>query len=233
MSAIQGEIEQRGIAQGGIEAVVFDCDGTLADSEPLAIRGWETVLARHGHTLTEADYQDMVGRAYVEAHAVVAQRATPLPDAEALWVELTDVLFPLIETDLRPFDDAVSTVGLLVGMGVPIAIASSSPRARLDRTLAALGLAATFAVTVAGDEVPRGKPAPDLFLAAAAGLGAAPASCLAVEDSEVGVASAKAAGMRTIAVCRDGRSGSLAAADIVVDRLDPLLVAREAGRVPA
>jgi beta-phosphoglucomutase-like phosphatase (HAD superfamily) len=219
--------------EAAIEAVVFDCDGTLADSEPLSVRAWQAVLARYGHTLTAADYERMVGLTYAEAHAIVAQRAQPLPNADALWIELTDVLFPLIATDLRPFEDAVSTVELLAGLGVPIAIASSSPRPRLDRTLAALGLSAAFAITVAGDEVAQGKPAPDLFLAAAAGLRVAPEHCLAIEDSVVGVASAKAAGMRTIAVSRDGRAASLAAADLIVERLDPALVASEVGRVPA
>jgi HAD superfamily hydrolase (TIGR01509 family) len=214
-----------------IEAVVFDCDGTLANSEPLSIQAWETVLSRHGHALTEADYQHMVGRSYAEAHAVVAQRANPLPGPEALWAELSGVLFPLIETELRPFDDAVRTVELLADLGVPLGMASSSPRARLDRTLAALGLTKAFAVTVAGDEVVLAKPAPDPFLAAAAGLGVAPASCLAIEDSPVGVASAKAAGMRTIAICRDGRPEALAAADVVVERLDPASVSREVGRI--
>lgn len=218
---------------GVVDAVVFDCDGTLADSEPLSRRSWEVVLARYGHALTEADFAAMVGRSYAQAHAEIAGRIPSLPRAEPLWAELAEIMFGLIETRLRPFDDAVSTVRLLADLGVPLAIASSSPRSRVDAILRRLGLAHLFAVTVAGDEVRNAKPAPDPFLAAAARLGVPAVRCLAIEDSPAGVASAKAAGMRTIAVDRGGHAQrSLVAADAVVGRLDAHAIARLAGHRP-
>jgi HAD superfamily hydrolase (TIGR01509 family) len=221
----------RELVEGRVDAVVFDCDGTLADSEPLAWRSWEVVLARYGHALAEADFAAMIGRSYAQAHAGITGRIPSLPGPDALWAELAEILFELIETRLRPFDDAVSTVRLLADLGVPIAVASSSPRSRVDVTLRALGLAHLFPVTVAGDEVRDGKPAPDLFLAAADGLGVPAARCLAIEDSPAGVASAKAAGMRTIAVCRgETATPTLLGADAVVRRLDPRAIARMAGR---
>jgi HAD superfamily hydrolase (TIGR01509 family) len=105
----------------------------------------------------------------------------------------------------------------LQARGVAIAVASSSPRARLDRTLARAGLAEAFAVTVAGDEVARGKPAPDMFLAAAERLGVAPERCAVIEDSAPGVAAGLAAGMRTVGVARDG--AALGDAHVVLERL--------------
>ena len=125
-----------------------------------------------------------------------------LPDGAEVWAGFSGTLFELLESELTPFDDAIGTARELHAAGIPIAIASSSPRARLDATIAAAGLTELFDVTVAGDEVPRGKPAPDLFLAAAAKLGVPPDRCVAVEDSPPGVASALAAGMKVVAVAR-------------------------------
>ena len=112
-------------------------------------------------------------------------------------------------------------------------MASSSARRRLDRTLARAGLAGAFAVTVAGDEVDHGKPAPDMFLAAAARLGVAPARCAAIEDTGPGVAAGLAAGMRTIAVARDGAPGpGLEAAHAVLDRLSAAAVVAASSATP-
>ncbi|MBD0347684.1 MAG: HAD family phosphatase, partial [Thermoleophilia bacterium] len=155
-------------------AVVFDCDGTLVDSEPLAWRSWERELRAHGYALTQADVESTRGRSYAEVHAHFAERIEGLPDAAAFWPRFSGTLFELLESELTPFEDAIATARQLDGRGIRIAIASSSPRERLDRTLRAAGLGELFDVTVAGDEVERGKPAPDLFLAAARRLGVPP-----------------------------------------------------------
>jgi HAD superfamily hydrolase (TIGR01509 family) len=110
----------------------------------------------------------------------------------------------------------VEALAELRARGVPVAVASSSVRERLDHTLASAGL--EFAVSIAGDEVAHGKPAPDMFLTAAARLGVAPARCVVVEDSPPGVAAGRAAGMPTLAVRRvRTHETALAQADRVVD----------------
>jgi HAD superfamily hydrolase (TIGR01509 family) len=177
-----------------VTAVIFDCDGTLVDSEPLAGTAWERALAPYGYTVTEADLADSVGLPYARVHSYFAGRAA-IPDADAFWAELSSVLFALIDDGLRPFADAVAAVRELNALGVPVGVASSSPRERLARTLARAGLAEAFDATVAGDEVAHGKPAPDLFLAAAEALGAEPVACVVVEDSRPGVQAGLAAGM--------------------------------------
>jgi HAD superfamily hydrolase (TIGR01509 family) len=112
----------------------------------------------------------------------------------------------------------VEAVRELGERGVAVAVASSSPRERLDRTLARAGLA--FDVTIAGDEVEHGKPAPDMFFYAAHRLEVAPQRCVVVEDSAPGVAAGVAAGMPTLGVCRvPGTEHRLAGADRVVDRV--------------
>lgn len=183
-------------------AVVFDCDGTLVDSEPLSRRAWERALAPYGYEVTDEDLRRCVGRSYPHTHGHFAARA-PLPAAEAFWPVYSGELFALLDSDLRTFADAVAAVAELRRRGIAIAVASSSARVRLERTLARAGLRDAFAATVAGDEVDRGKPAPDMFLVAAQRLGADPSRCIAVEDSVPGVESALAAGMVAVAVARE------------------------------
>ena len=200
-------------------AVIFDCDGTLVDSEPLARTAWERALAPHGYAVTDADLEASVGLPYARVHAYFAERVA-LPEAAAFWPGLAEELFGLIDRELVAFPDAVGAARELRARGVPVAVASSSPRERLDRTLARAGLIGAFDVTVAGDEVARGKPEPDMFLTAAARLGAEPADCVVIEDSAPGVAAGVAAGMTTLAICRvPGTEASLAAATAVLDLL--------------
>ena len=200
-------------------AVIFDCDGTLVDSEPLARTAWERALAGHGYRLTDADAEASVGLPYPRVHAYFAERVE-LPPAEPFWGEFSGELFALIDSELRPFDDAVGAARELRARGLPVAVASSSPRERLRRTLGRAGLIDAFDVTVAGDAVANGKPAPDMFLLAAEKLGVAPGDCVVIEDSPPGVQAGLAAGMTTIAVCRvPGTEETLAAADRVVDFL--------------
>jgi HAD superfamily hydrolase (TIGR01509 family) len=198
-------------------AVIFDCDGTLVDSEPLARLAWERALAPYGYALTDADAEACVGLPYPRVHEYFAARVK-LPGAEPFWSEFSGELFTLIDSELMPFDDAVEAARELRARGVPVAVASSSPRERLERTLGRAGLLDAFDVVVAGDEVEHGKPAPDMFLLAAARLGVRPATCIVIEDSPPGVQAGRAAGMFTLAVCRvPGTEASLAAADRVVD----------------
>ena len=205
-------------------AVIFDCDGTLVDSEPLARTAWERALAPYGYALTDADAEASVGLPYPRVHAYFAERAE-LPAAESFWGEFSGELFALIDSELAPFDDAVGAARELRSRGVPVAVASSSPRDRLHRTLRRAGLLDAFDVTVAGDEVTNGKPAPDMFLLAARRLGAPPEECVVIEDSPPGVQAGVAAGMTTLAVCRvPGTEATLAGADRVVDFLTADLI---------
>jgi beta-phosphoglucomutase-like phosphatase (HAD superfamily) len=200
--------------------VIFDCDGVLVDSEDLAWRAWREVLAPHGVELTAEDEHGLTGRTESDVYRLVAGRGT-LDGEEATLDQVGSVLDELF-ADLTVFDDAVDTAEHLAGLGVPLAVASSSRRRRLDRALAVTGLDRLFPVTVAGDEVEEAKPAPDIFLEAARRLGTRPETCFVAEDTPSGVAAGRAAGMTVVAVLR-GRypREDLAGADRLVPALTP------------
>ncbi|MDH3259531.1 MAG: HAD family phosphatase [Acidimicrobiia bacterium] len=201
--------------------IVFDCDGVLVDSEKLAWSAWRRVLAQYDIALTTEDIALLTGRTDRDAHVHFSDRGE-LPDQATFWNELSEVTFRLFDQHLLAFEDATDTLDALHRRGATMAVASSSPRERLDRSLTATGLSRYFEFTVGGDEVSHGKPAPDLFLAAAAGLAVEPETCYAVEDAPAGIEAARAAGMTVVAVERGHYSfEDLRAADVVVPRLTP------------
>lgn len=203
--------------------VVFDCDGVLVDSETLAWNAIATAMSEFGVTVTEADRQHLVGHPF-EVEYVYFAANQDLPAIETVGSAISDAMFALFERHLESFEDAKDTLEVLAGRGMALAVASSSARDRLDVSLRTTGLAAFFSVSVAGDEVDQVKPAPDLFVRAAELLGVEPDDCTAVEDSPVGIAAAKSAGMRVVAVDRgEFATEDLAAADVVVPRLTPAL----------
>jgi 2-haloalkanoic acid dehalogenase type II len=212
-----------------VRAVVFDCDGTLVDSEPLSAEAWRSELARHGYSLQQEDLDEVRGKTYADVHEFFARRVEGLPAADEFWTRFSGTLFELFESRLTPFEDAVATARELRERGVRVAIASSSPRERLDATLRAAGLEDLFEVTVAGDEVERGKPAPDLFLAAAERLGVPPEECVAVEDAPSGVEAALAAGMKVVAVAREPGHRDELDCETVVEELTAAVVEAQSG----
>jgi HAD superfamily hydrolase (TIGR01509 family) len=195
-------------------AVIFDLDGTLVDSEPLSKTAWRRVLAGHGYFVSDGDITAAQGLRFAESYATFA-RAFPLPPLDVIWSSYSELLYASYDDGLVSFGDAVTTARRLHAQGVPLGLATSSQRERLERTLAAADLDGLFTVTVAGDEVTRGKPAPDGYLAAARLLGVDPRDCVAVEDSQAGIDAAKDAGMPVLAVSRPGLLRPLTGADLV------------------
>ncbi len=202
-----------------MKAVVFDCDGVLVDSEPLAERSWSHALAKFGYTATVEDFEAVLGRTAVAGHAYFAGR-TELPPLDQFRTHTGEYWNAHLD-ELRAFPDAVEVVRHLAADGIPLAVASSSHRAELDMKLTRFDLARYFDFVIGGDEVAHGKPAPDLFLRAAEGLGVAPSDCLAIDDAEVGADSAAAAGMRVV---RLTRSGEVSARHTTASSLDAELI---------
>jgi HAD superfamily hydrolase (TIGR01509 family) len=209
-----------------IVAVVFDLDGVIVDSEQVWDEVREAYVRETGGTYTDESAREMMGMSSPEWSRYMA---------EALRVPGTpeEINAAIVERMLARYGEAPPLLpGALeavrrVGASVPLAIASSSNRELIDVVLRASGLAADFRATVSSEEVPRGKPWPDVYLEAARRLGVDPARCGAVEDSHNGIRSAKAAGMRVVAVPNahyPPDDEALGLADVVVPSIDELQV---------
>jgi beta-phosphoglucomutase-like phosphatase (HAD superfamily) len=210
-------------------AVIFDMDGVLVDSEPIYDRETTVFLAELGVAADPAFYDTLRGLPPLEVWSRLADRYE-LPQRldwlAAESIRRLDAHFGSLGP-LDPVAGAGELVAELAAAGVPLAVASSSVASRVAAVLDALGLARWFPVTVSGDEVAHGKPAPDIFLEAASRLGVDPAGCVVVEDSFNGVTAALAAGMRCVAYAADGSDHpERARADLVVDDLRGVSVER-------
>ncbi|WP_031518079.1 HAD family hydrolase [Streptomyces sp. NRRL F-5123] len=178
------------------DLVIFDCDGVLVDSERLAIGIDVEMLARLGWPMPQDEaVARFVGRAFADIGAdIAAHLGHPLPEG---WdTEWRHRLRVALDTHLTAVDGIEVALDALAARGVPMCVASSTGHAGLRRSLGRTGLYDRFAGRIfSAADVPRGKPAPDLFLHAAHTLGVPPARCAVVEDSPYGVTAARAAGM--------------------------------------
>jgi len=182
-------------------AVVFDMDGLILDTEPLAARAWLVAAGRAGVAFDAAVAPSLVGRAFANCRAVIIEHHGPAYPVDAVmsgWHDAYDELVLREGLVLKP--GVVDLVDWLERERVPRAVATSTRRDRARAKLEHVGLFPRFATLVGGDEVARGKPAPDIFLEAAARLGMPPSACLVLEDSLPGLEGAIAAGMSAIMV---------------------------------
>lgn len=199
-------------------AVVFDCDGTIVDTEPISRAVLSRVLPRYGYEPTAEDFDAIVGHPSHRTYAYLAERAD-LPPADEFRTEIREEWSRSHADGIRVFPDAVAAIRALSEMGVPVAVTSSSSRGHVRRSLEAAGVFDEVVSYLGSDDVTDHKPHPEPYLAAARAMGIDPVRCSAVEDTETGVASARAAGMFTVAVVREGDPGRFAEADRVVDRI--------------
>ncbi|WP_447036093.1 HAD family hydrolase [Streptomyces sp. DSM 118878] len=185
----------------GTTAVIFDLDGTLVDSEPNYYEASRALLAEHsGREYTWADNERYVG---ISSHETLAHWRTEYGIAATVPELLADLdrrYLALARAKTPVYAEMRKLVEHLHDAGVPMAVASGSSRAAIAAILAGTGLDAWLTTFVSAEEVERGKPAPDVFLAAAELLGAAPSDCVVFEDAAPGAAAAHAAGMRCIAI---------------------------------
>ncbi|MFF8353382.1 HAD family hydrolase [Streptomyces chartreusis] len=182
-------------------SVVFDLDGTLVDSEPNYFEAGRQVLAEQGvPDFTWADHERYVGISTLETVTLWKREYGLRASVEELLATKNRRYLELARTATRAYPEMRKFVELLATEGVPMAVASGSSSEAITAILAGTGLDGQLRTVVSADEVAHGKPAPDVFLEAAARLGADPADCVVVEDAAPGAAAAHAAGMRCIAV---------------------------------
>jgi HAD superfamily hydrolase (TIGR01509 family) len=207
-----------------VDAVVFDLDGVLIDSEPV----WEQVrrgyVAEAGGEWQPDSQQRLMGMSTPEWARYLSGELGVGRPPDVVAAEVIDRMARRYEDGLPLLPGAVEAVRRVAGRW-PLALASSSPRRLIDAVLAGAGLTGYFAVTMSTEEVARGKPAPDVYLSVASKLGVPPGAAVAIEDSSNGLRAAHAAGMRVVAVPHPAyppQPDALALADRVVTRLDEL-----------
>ncbi len=191
--------------------VIFDCDGVLVDSEPISNAVLAEMLGEQGWKLTVAETRARFQGMLLSEIGPEAQRelARPLPTG---WLEeYVARRAAVFDAELRPVPGAAQLVERVVDAGLPVCIASQGSLAKIARSLALTGLERWFppGSRFSADDVPRGKPQPDLFLHAAVSSGADPGSCAVVEDTPSGVAAAVAAGMSVYGFCADSDEPAL------------------------
>lgn len=191
-----------GSAGGGaaaLQAVMFDMDGLLVDSEPLWFQAEGAVMARLGGSWLAADQHMLVGGSMATTVKYLLSKGTGTAEPAAVACWLIQAMVDLISSGPLPvLPGALELVNEVAAAGLPYALVTSSEPAVMDAVLAQLPV--QFPVTVCAADVAHAKPDPEGYLLAAAKLGADPRRCIALEDSPNGVAAAEAAGYRTVAV---------------------------------
>lgn len=197
-------------------AVIFDMDGVIVDSEPLHERAFREVFAELGYGDRHGiHFPDYYGRSDRVLWLDFIERHRPSQPLEMLTRLKEDRLLALLEAEEPIFPEVPNLVEALA-VRSRLAVASGSTRAVIRTVLAMRDLHRHFPVAVSSQDVTRGKPDPDIFLLAAQKLGAEPACCVVIEDSAMGVAAAKAAGMRVIGITNSLPAEQLRQADAVV-----------------
>jgi beta-phosphoglucomutase-like phosphatase (HAD superfamily) len=180
------------------QGIIFDCDGTLADTMPLHWRAWQVVAARHRIALSEERFYSLGG----------------VPAREILQVLCTEQGLPLNplavahekEAEYQPLIAQVEPINVVVGVAresygkIPLAVASGGTKKIIERVLERLGIRHLFKAIVTSEDIVRQKPAPDIFLEAARRIGVPPQFCRAYEDTDLGMRAIRAAGMEAVDV---------------------------------
>lgn len=182
-------------------AVVFDLDGTLVDNMELHAEAFAEFMTRRGlPPLDEVQRARLDGKRNTDIFPELLGRDLPREELLVVSGEKETLYRTLSRGRLAPLAGLERLLAVLAANGIPVAVATSGPAENVRHTLAELGLAGRITVIVRGDQVPRGKPHPDIFLAAAERIGVPAGECLAFEDSPAGVTAAKGAGMVCVAL---------------------------------
>ena len=199
-----------------LEAVLFDMDGVIIDSEPLWSEAEKQLLARRNLRYSPELKVVMMGRDAREAVGYLIDHYKLAESVDHVIEERNQLIANLFQEHLEPMPHALELVRSVGAAGIKTALASSSPKPLMGLVMDKLRITGLFDLVLSGDEVARGKPAPDIYLSAAMKLGVSPENCLVIEDAPNGVAAAKGAGMCCLAISTSVSEAELAVADRIV-----------------
>ena len=208
-------------------AVLWDLDGTLADTEQAHYAAWQLLCREYRRELSWDEFKPTFGLGNSDILHMLIDSALQDPELERLSQRKEALFRDATGGMVAAMPGALALVAHLHSLGIPQAIASSAPMENITFILHALDLDETFAALVTRWQVPRGKPFPDIFLRAAQEVHTAPGRCVVLEDAPAGVQAGKAAGMRTIALVSTWPEQALADADLLVRDLRDVLWTRE------
>lgn len=183
-----------------IQAVIFDLDGLMIDSEPLSKVAWKLLLAEYDQELSDEEFRSTIGLDSLATSSLLKGLKGLDEDVERLDEEIERIRLEIIQTEAEAVDGLEELIRILVERGLKIGVASNSPIDYVEAALKAINLRNHFPCVMGVDQVVEGKPEPDLYLGVAKCLSVDPVDCLAIEDSPSGMRSALAAGMRCVVV---------------------------------
>ena len=200
------------------EAVIFDLDGTMLDNNPYHLQSWKKYLENMGCDMTEQEYNANInGRTnrdvinYIHGDALNEENSLKYGlEKEALYRE---VYKPFI----KPVNGLLAFLKILADKNVPMAIATSGIQPNIDFMFDNVPIKQYFKIIVNSSHIKKGKPDPEIYIKAASRLNVAPKNCLVFEDAVVGINSAKAAGMKVIAIATTHPKEELNGADMIID----------------
>lgn len=208
-----------------IEAFIFDMDGVIIDSEPIHFDVDMKTMLHLGASITMAQLESYVGMTNPEMWALIKQQYSLAQSVEEIInYQLNAKIRHLQDIEIFPITGIPELIDELKIRQIPIAVASSSPRRFIEEVLNKFNIIHEFNCIVSGEEVPKGKPAPDVYIETAKQLNVNPSKCIVLEDSKNGIAAAKAAGMGCIGyVNANSGNQDLSDADFVIQSIDEII----------
>ena len=208
----------------GIKAVIWDMDGVIADTAPYHFSAWQEVFRKRKVSYTEEEFRHNFGLRNDTIIRNILGEQISQGEIEAIAREKEATFRRIIGQRVKPLPGAVELIKSLGKHGFRMAIASSAPMGNIQLITGSLGIDNCFQTIVTGQDVTEGKPSPQGFLLAAQRLGVEPKNCIVIEDAVAGVAAAKRAGMRCLAITNNHPRENLKQADLIVDTLEAVTV---------
>ncbi len=205
--------------ESGLEAVIWDMDGVIADTAPYHLGAWQEIFRKRGVNFTEEDFRRHFGRRNDTIVRNTLGEDLPPDEVDKIANEKEENYRRRVTAKAKPLPGAIELIKVLHEHGIKMAIASSAPMENIQLITRSLGIIDCFQSIVWGREVSEGKPSPQGFLLAARKLRVEPRNCVVIEDAVAGVAAAKRAGMKCVAVTNTHPRQSLKEANLVVDTL--------------